>query len=310
MTTESSDTSKQPAKPLLGIRLRLMLLARLAVVPLTLDRVRVLEAGRSERIDRAAAEMMELARRGAEQQNEMVVTVRALIQAAALLCDRVGTTRQPMHGAAFVKDIPWVSSLSVVGADGRIGCSTEPRAVGLDVGDRSYLRQALSSGHFVMSDYMVGRATGFSLVMASYATTSRDMQNVATIAAMNLQWMGGFAGIVSRRPGIMVDLIDAKGTVLAHYPQSEIAAGQEKNDHPLVAAMLSRPEGYVTAEGFDGTRRVYAYVSLPWTSARLAAGLSEAEILKRIDRLILIAYAQLAFFGLWPCSRPGLPAKN
>jgi hypothetical protein len=93
MTTESSDTSKQPAKPLLGIRLRLMLLALLAVVPLTLDRVRVLEAGRSERIDRAAAEMMELARRGAEQQNEMVVTVRALIQAAALLCDRVGTTR-------------------------------------------------------------------------------------------------------------------------------------------------------------------------------------------------------------------------
>jgi hypothetical protein len=152
MTTESSDTSKQPAKPLLGIRLRLMLLALLAVVPLTLDRVRVLEAGRSERIDRAAAEMMELARRGAEQQNEMVVTVRALIQAAALLCDRVGTTRQSMHGAAFVKDIPWVSSLSVVGADGRIGCSTEPRAVGLDVGDRSYLRQTLSSGQFVMSD--------------------------------------------------------------------------------------------------------------------------------------------------------------
>ena len=30
MTTESSDTSKQPAKPLLGIRLRLMLLALLA----------------------------------------------------------------------------------------------------------------------------------------------------------------------------------------------------------------------------------------------------------------------------------------
>ena len=83
MTTESSDTSKQPAKPLLGIRLRLMLLALLAVVPLTLDRVRVLKISRSERIERAAAEMMELARRGAEQQNEMVVTVRALIQAAA-----------------------------------------------------------------------------------------------------------------------------------------------------------------------------------------------------------------------------------
>ena len=194
--------------------------------------------------------------------------------------------------------------------DGPITCSTEPKAVGLDVSDRSYFRRALMTGEYVMSDYLLGRATGFPLMMASYATTTRDKHIVAIIAAMNLQWMGGFERLVSRRPGIVVDLIDAKGTVLARYPQSEIAAGQAQNDHPLVSAMLSRPEGYITTEGFDGMRRIYAYVSLPWTSARIAVGLSEGEILKRIDRLILIAYAQLAFFGLSPCSAPGLPARS
>src|SRR4051812_15426867 len=83
MSTAHSHNRKPPAKQLFGIRTRLMLLALLAVVPLTLDRVHMLETSRSERIEQAANEMMELARRGAEQQNEMIVTVRALVQAAA-----------------------------------------------------------------------------------------------------------------------------------------------------------------------------------------------------------------------------------
>jgi diguanylate cyclase (GGDEF)-like protein len=300
MPISNSDTSKLIAKPVFGIRLRLMLLALLAVVPLTLDRVRVLEASRTERIELAANEMMELARRGAEQQNEMVITLRALVQAAA----RSYVTASAPSGTqcadlleGFVSDMPWVSSLSVVGTDGRIGCSTEPKAVGLNIGDRSYFRRALSSGEFVMSDYLRGRASGLSIMMAGYAATTRDSQSVVVIAAMNLEWMGGLAALVNRRAGIVVDLIDGNGTILARYPKSEIEAGQERNGHPLVAAMQSKREGYIATEGFDGIRRIYGYVSLPWTSARLAVGLNEAEILNRIDRNIFIAYAQLAFFG-------------
>jgi diguanylate cyclase (GGDEF)-like protein len=300
MSTAPSNTNKPAAKPLLGIRTRLILLALLAVVPLTLDRVRMLEASRSERIEIAAAEMMELARRGAEQQNEMAITVRSLIQAAARSYVMASAPVEQCTAllAGFVTDTPWISSLSVVGGDGKIGCSTEPKAVGVDVSDRSYFRRALSSSEFVMSDYLLGRATGTPIVMASYATVSKDMQSVVVIAAMNLEWMGGFAALVNRRPGIVVDLIDATGTVLARYPRSPVMAGQDRRDHPLVAAMLERQEGYIATEGFDDIRRIYGYVSLPWTKARLAVGLSEAEILSRIDQMIFMAYAHLAFFGL------------
>jgi diguanylate cyclase (GGDEF)-like protein len=300
MSPARSTKNKPPAKPVFGIRTRLMLLALLAVVPLTLDRVRVLEASRSERTEIAASEMMELARRGAEQQNEMAITVRALIQAAARSYVTASAPQGEQCAAlleSFVKDIPWVSSLSVVDTDGKINCSTEPKALGLDVSDRSYYRRALSSGQFVMSDYVLGRATGLPIVMAGYATMSTNMQNVVVIAAMNLKWMGGFASLVSRRPGIVVDLVDANGTVLAHYPQTGVAAGQEERDHPLVTSMRASKEGHITTEGFDGTRRIYGYVALPWTNARLAVGLGEAEILQRIDRMIRMAYVQLAFFG-------------
>ena len=70
-------------KPILSIRARLVILALLAVVPLMLDRVRLLEASRAERIDDAATEVLELARRGADGQREIITTVRAMLQVMA-----------------------------------------------------------------------------------------------------------------------------------------------------------------------------------------------------------------------------------
>ena len=302
MSSTDSHISKPSTKPIFGIRVRLMLLALLAVVPLTLDRVRTLEASRTERIEQASGKMMELARRGAEQQNEMVITVRALLKATA----RSYVTASAPAGdqctgllEGFVQDMPWVRSLSVVAANGKVDCSTDARVVGLDVSDRSYFRRALSSGEFVMSDYLVGRASGLSIVMGAFAATTKDLQSVVVIATVNLEWMDGFAAVVSRRPGTVVDLIDANGIVLARYPHAEsVSAGSDRKNHPLVATMLEEREGYITTEGFDGTRRLYAYVSLPWARTRLAVGLSEAEILASVDNAIFIAYAQLAFFGL------------
>jgi hypothetical protein len=55
--------------PRLSIRARVMLLA---VVPLTLDRVRLLEASRTERIEITSKEVLDLAKRGADAQAEMI----------------------------------------------------------------------------------------------------------------------------------------------------------------------------------------------------------------------------------------------
>jgi len=301
MSTAESHIRKPSAKPLFGIRTRLILLALLAVVPLTLDRAHMLETSRKERIEQAANDMMELARRGAEQQNEMIISVRALVQAAARAY--VATSPSDPEQCArlldgFANDIPWVSSLSVADAGGNMVCSTESRVIGLKVSDRDYFDRAIKSRQFVMSDYTRGRTSGLPRLMASYAIRAKNGDNAVVVAAMNLEWMGSFAALVGRRPGIVVDLIDSNGVVLARYPQSEITAGQKLRDHPLVAAMLKNTEGHITTEGFDGVRRIYAHVSLPWTSAHLAVGLSEAETLRQIDRMIFMAYVHFALFGL------------
>jgi len=303
MSTLESHKTKPRNKPLLGIRARLMLLALLAVAPLMFDRVRVLEASRSERIEIASSEVMDLARHGAEAQNEMVVTLRALLQVTARAYVSASATAGSADACAaldagFVKDIPWINSLSAISANGTILCSTELKAIGMNISDRTYFRDAVHSGKFVISDYLVGRATGGPIIIAAFPAAMKNGESVVIIATVNLDWMAGVASQIGRHPGTVVNLIDGNGVVLARHPGPEIAVGQRMSNHPLVSAMLTQREGFITTEGFDGTRRIFAYVPLPWTNARLSVGLGEAEIFSRIDRMIYIAYGQLAFFGL------------
>jgi len=69
--------------PRLSIRARLMLLALLAVVPLTFDRVRLLEAGRTERIEMTSKDMLDLAKRGADAKVEMIDATRSVLAVVA-----------------------------------------------------------------------------------------------------------------------------------------------------------------------------------------------------------------------------------
>jgi diguanylate cyclase (GGDEF)-like protein len=67
----------------------------------------------------------------------------------------------------------------------------------------------------------------------------------------------------------------------------------------LTQEMLANDDGTMTAPGFDGVRRIFAYVRVPWTQARLAVGLDENAVHSGIDREIDLAYVQLGVFGMF-----------
>jgi hypothetical protein len=48
--------------------------------------------------------------------------------------------------------------------------------------------------------------------------------------------------------------------------------------------MLANDEGTMTTAGFDGVRRISAYVRVPWTQARLAVGFDESVVRSGIER--------------------------
>jgi diguanylate cyclase (GGDEF)-like protein len=121
--------------------------------------------------------------------------------------------------------------------------------------------------------------------------------NAIIVAPVDLQWIGRLSGLIETRPGAIAMLLDRNGTVLAEFPQ-RTERGRSFAGHPLFRDIFAHFDGTVTAPGFDGVRRIFAHTPLAGTNARLLVGLDEAEVLRRIDREIGIAYLQLALFGV------------
>src|SRR5262249_11969866 len=82
-TVTSPKRAATGPKPRLSIPARLIILALLILVPLMLDRVRLLEATRVERIENAHAEALDMAKRGVDMQLEIVNSTRAVLQVVA-----------------------------------------------------------------------------------------------------------------------------------------------------------------------------------------------------------------------------------
>ena len=70
------------ATPALSIRARLMMLAVLAIAPLLIDRIRLVEAERSERMAVAGRQALEIARHDIESQQEGLAAARAMLEVA------------------------------------------------------------------------------------------------------------------------------------------------------------------------------------------------------------------------------------
>src|SRR5207244_3785510 len=81
--------------------------------------------------------------------------------------------------------------------------------------------------------------------------------------------------------------------------------GRQFKDHPMIRAMSAQPEGIFAGEGLDGIRRIFGFVQVPGTHARLAVGLDESDVLRGVQQEILASFAGLALLiasvmiGIW-----------
>jgi len=302
--TKSAKTSAKTArrgKPILSIRARLIVIALLAIAPLMVERVRGLERARLERAELARSQVVDLARGGAAAQREIVSSMRSLLQIVARAYARMPSDTEDCNRALtnLTGNIPWLRGINVAGIDGRIKCATDPHAVGVNVADRSYFQSVVHTREFMLSDYLISRVHQLPSLIATYPVLKDDGSvDAVVLASINLQWMGDLAATAARRADTSVDVIDGSGTLLAASADQGALIGTDFATLPLVRDMLANDEGAVTTVGFDGVRRIFAYVRLPWTRARLAVGLDEAVVHGSIDREISIAYVQLGLFGI------------
>ncbi len=290
------------SKSMLSIRGRLIVLALLIIAPLVFERIHGLEAARVQRNEQARTEAMDLAQRGVESQREVIYSVRALLQVVAR-----SFARMPFDAAdcnkyltALTGNVASIRALSIAGTDGKITCSTEPNAVGLNVSDRDHFQNALHSRDFALSDYMVNRSRQLPSLIATYPSVKEDGSvDAVVLAVINLQWISELVTTAAQHSGATVLMLDGNGTLVAASEDQASLIGKPFAAQSLAKDMLSRDEGTAMTAGFDGIPRIFAYARVPWTQARLAVGLDERAVQSDIDRELMVAYLKLILFALF-----------
>jgi diguanylate cyclase (GGDEF)-like protein len=306
MSIVSFGRKASKLKALFGIRSRLVLLALILVVPLMLDRVRLLESQRAKQAAQAANALSELARHTADAQREIISTVQAVLKSSAyiyLAASQQGRGCAVMRASLRV-DLPWIRSISILSGNGRIMCSTTAAIVDLDLSDRDYFKHARDYHEFVLSDYIFSRAANLPTIMAAYPVSAIEgMQSAVVIAAVDLDWMSQLMDNRGSRAGISVFLVDSKGVILAARSDRADLIGRPLEDTSLFEAVtlreidLNREFGTISFLSGSGQMKAVSFARVAGTQARLIVSIDESKMLGDVDRDITTAYLQLALVG-------------
>ena len=179
---------------------------------------------------------------------------------------------------------PWLKVLSMVQPDGRIFCSTNLGAIGLDVSQNAHIVQALQTGEFVVSDYFVGTKIGPSLVTALPRRDPDGAIDAVFTALLDLTWFERVAGEVTGQPGSVALMMDGNGTLLARHRPRELDRTTVQGSSAGACPHWRAKKASIPASSLDGVRRIFGFVRIPGTSARFLIGLDESEILHRVNR--------------------------
>ena len=304
MSRFTFNRKRAKLKKLLGIRARLALLALILVAPLMLDRARSLEDTRSKQIARASQEFSELAQHSADTQREVISSVETMLKSAAYIrasAGGVGRSCDILRESLPV-NLPWISSLMIVGGDNHVQCATRPDLVGLDLSGRDYLKKAREVRNFVVSDFLFAIATDRPIIMAAYPVSAiRDDSDSVIVAGISLNWMSKIMGNLGGRPGISAVLIDSTGTVLAAPSDEASMIGRTLDSIPLLASIADealdsgKDNGSVSFVAADNSRRIVNFARIPGTNSRLIVSIDETKVSAAINRDIRTAYLQLCF---------------
>ena len=308
MSSVSFNRKKAKLKHLLGIRARLALLALILVTPLMLERARSLEDTRSRQVELASAEFANLAKHSADAQQEVISSVETLLKSAAYIRASAGGVGRScdLLRASVPANLPWIRSLSIVGKDGRIQCSTLNILVGIDLSDRAYFKKAQETGDFVFSDFLFAKSNNQPIVVAAYPVSAIAAgEDALIVATVNPDWMSKIMSNLGGRPGISAVLVDSTGTVLAAPADQASMIGRPLDTIPLLSAIADAAVGSDQAEGSrsfvaaDGSKRTVDIVRIAGTDSRLIVSIDEARVSTAINRDIRTAYFQLGFVSLF-----------
>ncbi|HEX7078904.1 MAG TPA: cache domain-containing protein, partial [Candidatus Eisenbacteria bacterium] len=286
------------------LQVRLLLLILLAVSPAIALTIWGATAQRQEAKRTAEAEVSRLARIAAGDQQHFVAGASQFL--AAL--DDVPAVKDMDVAAAdslfahLLSSFPVYQNIGLMDADGWIVASALPLAQRINSSDRPFFQRAMATRAFAVGDYQIGRITKKATVNFARPVFGRDGRVRGVLfVALGLDWLARLASQVDLPPGATLRVVDGNGTILARQPDGPEWVGQRIEEHALLEAAQSRPEGLVEETGLDGVPRIYAYATMSGAHdgrILVTAGYSKDVLYAGANRAFAWAIAVLVFVTL------------
>ena len=198
------------------------------------------------------------------------------------------------------------TNLGIIGADGYFRCHGVPSANDVFAGDRQYFKDAMASGAFTASGYLVGRATGKSVVTFALPILDDQAKSVAVaFASIDLSMLTQALLDGPLPNGGRLEVTDRQGIVLAVSPAAPGVVGKPVTSRLLASAITDHAKGVMQATDANGIDRIYAYQSVGHRAeAPFFVSLSAERSLvvapaQRQLLLELLVLALVAFLGGW-----------
>nr|MBA3727508.1 cache domain-containing protein [Armatimonadota bacterium] len=211
------------------LRVQLFATILLVLVPLALFVAAGLYQVQTTRTRIIQERAYDLARTGAARYQNAIDDVRTVL-------DLFSHVPEVSHGTPeicgqFLTNIlrshAWARGFSLVKADQKISCSTNPAALGFDLTNREWFQESLSRGGYHVSDFVVSKVTGTATTFATMiAKDSKSQEPYALTASLDLAWLDQLAADVGQKHNALVLLLDSKGTIISRYPSKPDAANR------------------------------------------------------------------------------------
>ncbi len=281
----------------LGVRVRLSLVALIAIVPLLVMLLVVSVQDHRLTLQAAQTRAMDLARLGVEQQDEVFRRARDVLAFVRRVPVAIAARPEACHSLLepIAAELPQFSSIGFTDESGMIACSSSSAKLRA-FSDVEVWRRVMSTPSLplVVGRLHVGRMSGKPIIIAAKALVPdvRDgpPRGVAYVA-LNLERGAQHARDLSGAIDATLTLVDVpNSTILLRSPDAPQASARALPAASLLAAMRSHPQGgSVEAVDVDGTPMVFGFAPLTaaGTEIMVTIGLSRAVVLADADRRFL-----------------------
>jgi diguanylate cyclase (GGDEF)-like protein/PAS domain S-box-containing protein len=287
-----------------SMRVRLFVLALCVILPT----IALMSFGaaleRQQTITSAHERILELARIGAEQQNDIIQEAENLLRVLARVPNISNASSSDASSfqchellQGVTDDHPRIEVITVTNLNGQAICNSQEEQPNYNISDRRYFKELIGPDPptFALSELLLSKRNGKPTLIAAVPLTdsgSGASVHGVIVASLNLDW---FARLAHRLPGSeahSVMVIDTRdGAVLASSLVNGSFTGQKFPTHPLVQAFRASPSGgVIDTRDFAGFDQIFGFEPLPGTNGHMmvAVGISRTTVLEAANNRFLI----------------------